>query len=158
MPTCWYCEERSADPDSAFLVQLRGEKIGTRKTGMHETTTYYESRTVSVPRCTECYARHRKAKNLFFGMFLLAIVIWVAGCGLTSTVGEVLPDPLLVVYLIAVAALGIGGIVFAGKVRPSILSGSKGEGEATQRHPEVRRIADQEGWRAIATGNRAGMI
>ena len=39
MDTCWFCDKRPADPNSAFEVQFHGDKIGTTKTGFKQYTT-----------------------------------------------------------------------------------------------------------------------
>jgi len=63
METCFFCETRPADPPSAVEVQLRGEKLGTRKTGFKQYTTTYEGRRVPVPRCSACAEIHRKQRR-----------------------------------------------------------------------------------------------
>jgi hypothetical protein len=64
MPTCWFCEDNLSTREADLVVSLRGKKLGTKKTGFKEYTTYYEKKVVRIPRCPECKKKHEKVKKI----------------------------------------------------------------------------------------------
>ena len=112
METCWFCEKRPADPNSAFDVQFHGEKLFTRKTGFKQYTTTYEGRLVQVPRCKECERNHRRAsrgglKNGLLGTLgVLALLGTVYTYGMADMVLTVLGAMAILAWLVLSVRMG----------------------------------------------------
>lgn len=148
MMTCWFCEERAATRGSGVRITLKGERIGTRKTGFKEWTTYYEQKVVTVPRCKVCESKHQQAGKykqwplLFFVLPILTVSASAIGISDSAPYWE---TAVFVSGAIGVIA-AIGLWVYFAVVRPAqIRSGTKPKG-TWARYPEVQELREQ-GWR-----------
>jgi hypothetical protein len=143
METCWFCETRPADTDSALQVTMRGEKLGTQKTGFKQYTTYYDARTIAVPRCATCAANHRKRSSWNFPIGLAFLVPIGIGFAITRWHGS-LGTLLDTVIPCGGAIVGLGIAVWLGIRLARSTQGTKNEGHRAQ-FPAVKELKEQ-GW------------
>jgi hypothetical protein len=143
MENCWFCETRPADVNAALKVTLRGKKLGTKKTGFKEYTTYYDNRTITVPRCAQCEANHHKRSswNFLIGLAFLGPI----GVGFFITSWFARLGTLLDTLIPCVGGLiGLGiAMLLAIKLAQSTM-GTKNAGHKAE-FPAVKELKEQ-GW------------
>ena len=106
METCWFCEKRPANPNSALQVRFQGEKLGTTKTGFKQYTTTYEGRVVNVPRCQACALNHRRASrgslkySLLGTLGVLTLLFKMLTYGMADTVLTVAGALALLIWIV----------------------------------------------------------
>ena len=134
--TCWFCKERSAAPGRHYKVPMYGDAT------YQWNTKRWNSTTVEVPRCEDCWTAHQPAEKTrsnagcFTGLgctctlfgFILALVLSGSSAG-----GFML-------------FLGIAGLVTV--VISAVVGRSTGDEEASKamRYPHVAEL-ERRGWK-----------
>ena len=65
MTACWFCEERSADPESALEFK------------MYQHVPPYHRTTISVDRCEECRAVHNRIQETANRLAIVGLAILI---------------------------------------------------------------------------------
>jgi len=144
METCWFCETRPADTAASLKVTMRGKELGTRKTGFKEYTTYYDARTIDVPRCATCEANHRTRRRWNFPIGLAFVGPIGIGFVITSLYGP-LGTLLDTVIPCGGALIGLGIAVWLGiRLAQRTKETKHNEGHKAE-FPAVKELKEQ-GW------------
>jgi hypothetical protein len=137
MATCWYCENRSADPKSEYEFK------------MHQHVPPYRSTTVSVPRCQQCGAIHgrmqRFARITAIVFFAVPTVLCLLLLLLRSILEWRLPWGIAVAIAVVTGAV-ILGIPSLWERRMLRAVGTKYQSKAINAYPEAKALR-QDGWK-----------
>jgi len=124
---CWYCKVNPAENGAAAVIKFKSEHTTTSgKYQKVETRT----ETATIPRCSECKAKHDKARLMRAIGFIGGLAVLFVGGGLMAyIVGnflyDVLPDwfsgwIVIVIAIIAALATTIGCQIRAFKIEKEI--------------------------------------
>lgn len=133
--TCWYCKARPANPARRYLVPMYGNVV------QKYNSKQYNSTTVEVPRCEECWTAQRPAEKTrgTAGCFLgLAVPVTVLGfiIGMANS-GRPFGSVLLVVAVIGLVTVVISAIV--------TMSTDNSAATAAMQYPPVADLV-RRGW------------
>ena len=86
MSSCWFCGRRSAKITSSINVTLRKNISSTTRESpvfmgsKYTTVTTYRTNSVTVPRCSECEAIHKRKRllTIIYYPIVLALLIYSA--------------------------------------------------------------------------------
>jgi len=85
--SCWFCKEKEGDVDATLEVKMYGD-VKRFSTGLNSRRVEWRNATVSVPRCVQCLATHKRtnrfialggALGLLAGLAICSLVWLVAG-------------------------------------------------------------------------------
>ena len=144
MTTCWYCDERSADPEAAYEFE------------MHQHVPPYHSTTVSVPRCGECAAIHGRINRVAKRGALVFFVAPTFLCLLLLVLRSVLAWGLhwgIPVAIAVVTGALIMGIESVWERRVLEARGTDFERRALGGYPEAKELKT-EGWKHYPKSGR----
>ncbi|HEX2213698.1 MAG TPA: hypothetical protein VHH12_09675, partial [Mycobacterium sp.] len=134
--TCWFCEERSAEPGRAYKIPMYGDVT------YQWNTKRWNSTTVEVPRCEDCWTAHQPAQKTrntagcFSGLGCLCTIVGF----ILAVVLAGQPEGGFMPYL------GIAGLVIV--VISAVVGRSTGNEEASKamRYPHVAEL-ERRGWK-----------
>lgn len=107
---CWFCKHKKNKPDDRYAYKVAMHKVVER----YISSVRYQSATVSVPRCKDCYRSYRRKQVIF----------WLTG--IPAVVASVFVSPIFTV-IVVVTMIVIGCILLGtnAKKHPSIVSAVK---------------------------------
>ena len=137
MTACWFCEERSADPESMLEFNMKQQ------------VPPYHSTTISLDRCEECGAIHTRIQETARRLAIVGLMMPTALCLLSLLIGYISDRRLR--WGIAAGIATIAAIIFVGGLniwgRRMLRSGkTRPENEGRTKHPRVKELMEQ-GWK-----------
>ncbi len=75
---CWFCSLREAETEYAYNFDMYG-KVDAQN-NISQTNVSYNVRHIQIPRCSDCYNRHKTAKfakimSIIFGFLFIGTII-----------------------------------------------------------------------------------
>ena len=138
MTACWFCEERSADQESAFEFK------------MYQHVPPYQSTTISVDRCEECKAIHTRIQEVANRLAVVVFVIPTALCLLSLLIGYISDRKLPWGIAAGIATIAAFIIVGVGSVWERRMQRSRNmrlfRYVGRTKHPRVKELKEQ-GWK-----------
>ena len=109
---CWFCKEKEGDVNATMEVKMYGD-VKRFSTGLNSRRVEWRNATVSVPRCVQCLATHKRTNKLIvFGsaLGLLAGLVICSLVWLIAGINDQTADPPIVFgsVFIIVALLLLG--------------------------------------------------
>lgn len=131
---CWFCSVRAAEDLKTYKIDLYGD-VDTRQSDS-QTQVAYRVQRINVPRCGDCYDRHRMAD----ATGILAIILII-----------ILPVAILLAYLqilspwiwTAVAGLALGLALGSLLSRAIALKNILSPAQARKTYPAIVELLDK---------------
>jgi hypothetical protein len=137
MTACWFCEERSADPESELEIK------------MYQHVPPYHSTTISVDRCEGCMAIHTRIQENARRIAVVAIVIPTALCLLSLLIGYISDRKLpwgIAAGIATIATFIIVGVASVWERRMRRSGNMRFKSDGRTKHPRVKELKEQ-GWK-----------
>lgn len=114
--TCWFCKENEGDENATLEVQMYGD-VKRYSTGLNSTRVEWRNATVSVPRCMQCLATHKRtnkfiavggALGLLAGLLICSLVWLMAGINDQTADPPIVFGSVFIIVALLLLGLDIG--------------------------------------------------